>query len=62
MVRAIIIKMKDPEFLPLKEKVSTLSVMAALLGVMSMTSREHSSEAAMPVIILLIVSQHELEH
>ena len=62
MVRAIIIKMKDPEFLPLKEKVSTLSVMAALLGVMSMTSREHSSEAAMPVIILLIVSQHVLEH
>ena len=62
MVRTIIIKMKDPEFLPLKEKVSTLSVMAALLGVMSMTSREHSSEAAMPVIILLIVSQHELEH
>lgn len=40
MVRAIIIKMKDPEFLPLKEKVVTLSVMAALLGVISMPRRE----------------------
>ena len=62
MMRAIVIKMKDPEFLPLKEKVPTLSVMAALLGVMSMTSREHSSESAVPVIIHLIVSQDELEH
>lgn len=62
MVRAIIIKMKDPEFLPLKEKVVTLSVMAALLGVISMPRGKHSSEAAVPVIIHLIVSHHELEH
>ena len=62
MVTAIVIKMKDPEFLPLKEKVPTVSVMAALLGLMSMTSGEHSSEAAVPVIIHLIVGQDELEH
>ena len=49
-------------FLPLKEKVVTLSVMAALLGVISMPRGKHSSEAAVPVIIHLIVSHHELEH
>ena len=48
---------------PAAEREGTDTVCdAAVFGVMSMTGREHSSEAAAPVVFHLTVSQHELEH